>query len=179
MKTTSRIAVSLALGAAILLGAPAAFAGDCPECQSATDCPRAGSFCVRHNNPVGCGSRVQLCCPGQGCAVTSGRPSCEAAGTCTVITGSSDAGVAPPLDAGSPPADAGTRPADVATATDSGGASDAPASVDLGPIDPSMSATGSCGCRVPGARTDARVHLGALGLALAAAGLRRRRRPAA
>lgn len=39
--------------------------------------------------PVGCGDRVQLCCPGQACAVgADGRPSCESAGTCTVIEGS-------------------------------------------------------------------------------------------
>lgn len=170
MSPLHRFGLAGLLGLAVALASARAAAGDCPECQSAADCPRAGSFCVRHSGPVGCGARVQLCCPGQACAVgANGRPSCEAAGTCTVVTGpadggaSNDAGV-PPTDAGVPPTDAGAAANDASVAAD---AADLPASSSAG-----------CGCRVGGAAAAGRAGCGALGAALAlACGRRRRRRP--
>jgi MYXO-CTERM domain-containing protein len=52
---------------------------------------------------VGCGAGVrQICCPGQACRIDpNGRPSCENAGTCVVVTGASDSGLADaPMSAG-------------------------------------------------------------------------------
>jgi hypothetical protein len=84
MRTFARLAVvGLVFVVAAALGAPA-HAGGCPPCQSNADCP--GGFCVIHDAPVGCGDELQLCCPSQGCGIDmSGRPSCEAAGTCMVV----------------------------------------------------------------------------------------------
>jgi MYXO-CTERM domain-containing protein len=65
----------------------AAHAGSCPTCTTAADC--AGGFCVIHDTDVGCGTALNLCCPGQGCAIDgNGRPSCEAGNTCAVMCGS-------------------------------------------------------------------------------------------
>lgn len=139
-----------------LLPLSVAQAGDCPTCTTSADCTSAGggpAFCVLHDGPVGCGSLTQLCCPGQGCGIDgSGRPSCEATGTCTVVedlidagtpdAGGSDAGGtdAGGTDAGSTDAGAGS---DAGARTDAGGGMDA-GGTDAGPTPVS---TGGCGCR--------------------------------
>ncbi len=178
MSTLRHVVVSLALGAALAFAAHPAVAGDCPECQSAADCPRPGSFCVRHNSSVGCGTRLQLCCPGQGCSTASGRPSCEAAGTCTVITGGTDAG-GPPSDVGVAPVDAGARTDTGTSVVDVVTTNDASTLDVVNVVDGGTPPSAGCGCRAAGARTSSRLDLGAIGLALAAIGLRRRGRRAA
>ncbi|MDQ3034820.1 MAG: MYXO-CTERM sorting domain-containing protein [Myxococcota bacterium] len=162
-----------ALSLAILIAiAPAtALAGACPTCETNADCealfPGEPAFCVIHDGDVGCGDLRQMCCPGQGCSTFSGRPSCEAAGTCTVVgtvetdagTMASDAG-ATPIDSGSTPVDGGGVVPDATTIGTDAGSSDV--------------ASGGCSCRAGGG-ADARGSIIIGGLALVALALRRRR----
>jgi hypothetical protein len=143
-----RLLVALAL---VALAAGEAWAGACPVCDGPEDCP--GGFCVLHDQDVGCGAMLQICCPGQGCAIgMDGRPTCETAGTCTVITG--DAPDAAPPDAvpGAPDAAPG---APDASGTDGGDG-------------------GGCGCRV-GARAPGGAGLAAAAALLLVLGRRRAR----
>lgn len=157
-----------------------AHAGSCPVCDSSDDCTTSGGapgFCVLHDAPVGCGDMVMLCCPGQGCAIDgTGRPSCEAAGTCTVVEDLIDAGVP---DAGSDAgeSDAGGTDAGESDAgeSDAGGGTDAGPGTDAGgtgmDAGTAPASTGGCGCRA------GQGSLGGLAslLAVAAALLVRRR----
>lgn len=148
----------IALLILLSVGAPAAVtAGDCPMCTTSADCN--GGFCVLHNNPVGCGTRVQLCCPGQACAVMNGRPSCEAAGTCTVVSAPSDGGASDVPAATDTPA-----------ATDVSGATDGPAVTDVAIGDAGATADGGtitsassgCACRTGTTTTSSRMGVFAL-----------------
>ncbi|MCC7539533.1 MAG: hypothetical protein IT379_25130 [Deltaproteobacteria bacterium] len=165
----SALTATIAAVVTLVLVAPAvARAGDCPECTSAADCGREGSFCVLHDGPVGCGDRVQLCCPGQACAVgADGRPSCESAGTCTVVEGSAAPDAGPPLrDSGTPGADAGTPGADT-------GAPGADAGSGAGGTEDD----GGCDCRaVPGGPMRDELAWGGLAAMIACGWLVRRRR---
>ncbi len=82
---------ALAVTFAVVLGAPSsARAGACPSCTTNAECEAITgppAFCVLHTGDVGCGAVRQICCPGQGCNVQTGRPSCETAGTCSVVGG--------------------------------------------------------------------------------------------
>lgn len=143
-------------------------AGACPTCDSSDDCTSSEgpAFCVVHEDEVGCGALTTLCCPGQGCAVTDGRPSCEAAGTCTVIEDLTDAGVA---DAGGTDAggsDAGTA-GDVGV-VDAGGMDTGSAGADAGVV----TGTTGCGCRGGGSTRSGVLAL--VGIALAFTLARRR-----
>ena len=159
--------IALLVSAYLLLLTPlsVARAGDCPTCTASTECSSSSDpgFCVVHDAPVGCGALVTLCCPGQGCGIgVDGRPSCEAAGTCTVIedivadAGMSDAGMS---DAGTSDTDAGTSDTGIAgsdaggsdtgvVGTDAGSSgTDSGVRMDAGVTPP---VEGGCSCRVPG-----------------------------
>lgn len=75
---------SAALAFVILLPS-AALAGDCPTCDTSADCN--GNFCVNWASSPGCGALTQICCPGQGCALDNGCPSCFLDGNCTIVDG--------------------------------------------------------------------------------------------
>ncbi|MCC7536024.1 MAG: hypothetical protein IT379_07415 [Deltaproteobacteria bacterium] len=50
----STLTATVVAAVVLLVVAPTvARAGDCPECTSAADCGRAGSFCVLHEGPSG------------------------------------------------------------------------------------------------------------------------------
>lgn len=159
MNTLSRwVATALVVG--IQFVSVTASAGDCPECTSSSDC--GGGFCVRHNNPVGCGTRVQICCPGQGCRIEpNGRPLCENQGTCVVVSGPGDAGRAdvPPATSDAAIADSGTA-SDLGTTTDGGAG---------------VPSEAGCGCRVGSARTQRTGALLVCSLAALALASRKRR----
>ena len=107
---------ALAIVALLLMTSPA-LAGNCPVCDGPEDCP--GGFCVLHESDVGCGTMLQICCPGQACALgADGRPTCEAAGTCVVV-GEADAGP-PDGNTDLPDAQLGFDAMGGDTATDSG-----------------------------------------------------------
>ena len=160
MNTLSRW-VGLALIVGLELVAVTARAGDCPECTSSADC--GGGFCVRHNNPVGCGTRVQICCPGQACRIEpNGRPLCENQGTCVVISGPGDAG-----RADVPPATSDAAIADSGTTHDGGATADGGAGV------PSEA---GCGCHAGAAQTQRTGALLACSLAALALASRARRK---
>src|SRR5262245_2365606 len=77
---------------AVTLAAAPARAGGCTPCTSSAMCTNPpGALCVRFNTNPGCPSN-QFCCPGQGCAIQNGRPSCEASGACTVVDDPGGAG---------------------------------------------------------------------------------------
>jgi len=188
--TPSRLRPITLLASACLLLAPlsVAQAGDCPTCAASSECSSSSGpgFCVVHDAPVGCDDLVTLCCPGQGCAVTDGRPSCEAAGTCTVIedivadAGMSDAGMS---DAGTPDTDAGMTDAGT-SGTDAGGTDTGVVGADAGITSPTDTGTGmdagvtpvegGCSCRAPGP-SDPSSALAWIGGALALILVRRRR----
>jgi hypothetical protein len=137
-------------------------AGACPTCDSSDDCTSSEgpAFCVVHDDEVGCGALTTLCCPGQGCAVTDGRPSCEAAGTCTVIEDLTDGGLP---DAGG--ADAGGTATDTGVGTDAGGPGiDAGTGTDAG----TSTGGGGGGCRAsaPSSSAAALVLAGLAAIAL-------------
>ncbi len=143
------------LGPAILLSMSAllpstALAGGCTECTTNAECEAifgAPAFCVMFDGPTGCGATRQYCCPGQGCAINGGRPTCEGDGGACRVVGDPDAGAAP-VDGGNGPGlpDAGPR--------DGGPQTDAGSRADGGEMDgggtPVMS--GGCGCRVAASR---------------------------
>ncbi|MCC6872661.1 MAG: hypothetical protein IT378_00015 [Sandaracinaceae bacterium] len=182
MRAHRLLGPAMLLSISVLLPSTA-LAGGCTECSTNAECEAifgAPAFCVMFDGPTGCGATRQYCCPGQGCAIVGGRPSCETAGTCTVVGGGTDAGPmpvdgggGPPLpdagptdagstdagstDAGSSPVDSGTAPADGGTTPMDGGTT------------PSMS--GGCGCRVAPTRSGAAIAPAILLIAL----LRRRR----
>lgn len=153
------LSTTLLLAALVALSPTRALAGACPTCTTSAECealfPDDPAFCVLHDGDVGCGSERQICCPGQGCNTFSGRPSCEAAGTCVVVDGATDAGTTPGTDAGTTPGtdagttpgtDAGTTPGvDAGTIAMDGGSTPG---TDAGP--PVDEGSSGCGCRVGG-----------------------------
>ncbi|MGE0784564.1 MAG: MYXO-CTERM sorting domain-containing protein [Sandaracinaceae bacterium] len=185
-----------AIGLALLFAPATALAGGCPVCTTAMDCETASPglctdtnpcFCVMHDHDVGCGTARMICCPGQGCATFSGRPSCEGT-TCSVVDGpypAGDAGMSG-ADAGSTGTDAGSSGTDAGSSsgtdagpsagTDAGSSSGTDAGTGGGmDAGPSGGMDDGCGCRVTGGRTS---NGGLALLALTALGLvvRRRRR---
>lgn len=159
------LAAALTLFGALVLSSQTAHAGACPTCTTNAECealfPGEPAFCVLHDDDVGCGSARQLCCPGQGCSTASGRPSCEAAGTCSVVGGAeTDAGTAT-TDAGTALVDSGAIVPDAAMFARDGGASDV--------------ARAGCACRAGGA-TGAQGAIALCGVAIVALALRRRAR---
>src|SRR5687768_15639814 len=65
-----------------------AFAGACFTCTTNADCEviQVDAVCVRWSIDAGCGADRQLCCPGQGCALNNGVPSCLGT-NCTLVEG--------------------------------------------------------------------------------------------
>lgn len=176
----------LAAAALVLVPGGLARAGSCPVCTSSSECTSfedgGVAFCVLHDNPVGCGAEVMLCCPGQGCSTASGRPSCEG-DTCTVVEdlvdggpGGTDAGPSTTdggpgdIDAGPSTTDAGPSGSDAGGTTSDSGAG----GMDAGGTTPPPSSAG-CGCRVGGGASDV-AGLGALGVLAALVARRRIRR---
>lgn len=158
----------------VLGSAGSAFAGGCPTCTTNQDCidqgGPAGSLCVEWFDDFGCGTQRIACCPGQGCALQNGEPSCVATNDCRRLDSvSADAGPADQgqADAGDPdsgspdlmPAGDAGLPADTGPAADTGGqnqdsgpAADASVSADTGPaVDTGVGSTPDddegCGCR--------------------------------
>jgi hypothetical protein len=69
--------------------ATTARAGACQSCQTSADCKSvsADAVCVDWmGNLSSCTSQVN-CCPGQGCGITNGVPSCVTSGECRVVGG--------------------------------------------------------------------------------------------
>jgi MYXO-CTERM domain-containing protein len=178
---------------ALASGLPAvAQAGGCPTCDSTADCeamyPGEVTFCVQWDAPVGCGDLTRLCCPGQGCAIEDGRPSCEG-DNCTVVEDLASDGGLPERDAGTSTGDAGPvdvdggpTPDDAGPTPDDAGSTPADAgstSTDAGPSSADGGATpmtdGGCGCRGAGAPSSSPGWLLLLGT-LALVGVRRARR---
>ena len=150
LATATAIAIACA---ASLLWPRGASAGACPVCESAADCesPSGGPvFCVLHDGDVGCGDARQICCPGQGCAITgAGRPSCEGT-SCTVVDGpEADAGMAD-VDGGLHGDDAGT----IGPIDGGGGATDSGLHGDDAGTAGSGRHDGGCGCRVAAGRRE-------------------------
>lgn len=166
---TTRVLLAATLTLALAALAPAsAQAGACPTCTTSADCtnPEGGpAFCVLHDGDVGCGSARQICCPGQACSIESGRPSCEARGTCSVVD-EADAGPAP-ADAALAE-DAAVAPGDDAAVgpTEDGGAGalDAGSTTRDAGGGPATSASG-CGCRAGSGSSAPLALLGLGGLA--------------
>jgi len=160
--------------AAALAAAPTALAGDCQSCTTAADCNGGAGVCVEWIGAPACSTAPRSCCPGQGCALMNGTPSCVATGRCRVATGSGlvpDAGGAPPGDAARPITDAARddvpAPSDAAT-------NDVPAGDGGGTF--GTASSNGCGCRVDAPTVDGRASVLALGLAAALTLLRRARR---
>lgn len=162
---------ALTLAASMTL-AQEAQAGGCLTCTSNAECSivSADAVCVRYSDDVGCGAERQLCCPGQGCALDNGVPSCLGV-NCELVE-------AP--DAGQPPTDGGSQDAagpipDGGTSTttpDAGTSTRSPGNFTAGAA---RDRPGACGCTA--ARRESGEAAGAFGLLLLAAlaALRRRR----
>ena len=177
-------AVSTTL-AALSYALPAT-AGDCPACTTAADC--GGNFCVLWDTSPGCGMVTQICCPGQGCAIESGCPSCYIDGNCTIVDGPDTCGQATTSSTSvsgsavaSSAASTGASSGSGAGSTSASGASSG-ASTGSGSGDGGAGGGGSdegdedgCGCRVTGAQESAWAG-GALVAGLALAFGRRARR---
>jgi len=172
---------ALLLAAALTAAPTAARAGDCQSCTTAADC-NAG-VCVEWIGAPACSTAPRSCCPGQGCALMNGVPSCVATGRCRVATGGGlvpdgGSGVPRPDDGGAPPGDA-ARPITDAAADDVPAPSDA-ATDDVPAGDgggtSTTSSSNGCGCRVDARASDGRASVLALGLAAALTLLRRARR---
>jgi MYXO-CTERM domain-containing protein len=163
-----------AAGVALFSLAPSvAHAGGCTPCTTSAECVEAfgdPAFCIEWTDGTaacpGSATPERGCCPGQGCATFSGRPSCETEGRCTVVDdGDTDAGI-PPFDAGASDLGVGV---DAGPGTDLGGGG-----TDLGGGSGGTSRrSGGCGCHVGGERGDS---LAALAFALLAIGALARRR---
>jgi MYXO-CTERM domain-containing protein len=158
--------IALTLSFVISLFASVATAGDCPVCSTSADCTRDGGnpgFCVRWDTSPGCGTTVQICCPGQGCNLAAnGRPSCEAAGRCVVIGEATDGGTADAstaTDASTTTDVATTADTGTTSGSDAGTASDGATSMDAPGGDAAGTGTrpSGCGCSVTG-----REHTGAV-----------------
>jgi len=113
---------SLCLLAAVAVTVVAfeAEAGGCVGCTTAAEC--SGGFCVLWSTNPGCGIMNRTCCPGQtpntgSCVVMDGRPRCEDAGTCTVVSAPGTGGGSGATAGGS----GGTAGGSGATAGGSGG----------------------------------------------------------
>lgn len=127
-----RNAACFGLLSILLLVPSVALAGGCPTCTTSAECG-ADAFCVEWSRDFGCGAQRVACCPGQGCAAFSGRPSCEGVDSdgdglddCRVVD--EDAGT-PAVDAGPPSLDAGPSGTDAGpSGTDAG-----PPGTDAGP----------------------------------------------
>jgi MYXO-CTERM domain-containing protein len=165
-----------ACAAAFAARAPVARAGGCTPCTTSQECVDAfgaPAFCIEWTDGTvacpGMPTPERGCCPGQGCATFSGRPSCEAEGRCRVVD--DDAGTPGGPDAGAP----GGTDSGSTGGTDSGstGGTDAgtTGSMDAGGT-PAPSS--GCGCRVGSRSSSEPAVLGIAGLVLFALARRRR-----
>lgn len=140
-----------AAGVALFSIAPdVAHAGGCTPCTTSAECVEAfgdPAFCIEWNDGTtacpGDANPARGCCPGQGCATFSGRPSCETEGRCSVVDGAE-------VDAGRPAIDAGAT--DLGVGVDAGPRTDLGAGAsDLGGGSGSRPRRSSgCGCHVGG-----------------------------
>ena len=155
-----------AVFAALIALAPSvAQAGGCTPCTTSAECVTAlgdAAFCIVWTDGTtacpGSAMPARGCCPGQGCATFTGRPSCEIEGRCTVVDG---------LDAGAPRPDAGGPPRDAGPGSDAGPGFDAGPRIDAGAGTGTRRDDG-CGCHVGG---PVNTRLGLFGFALVALAL--------
>lgn len=174
-------AFALGLSLPVMMCSTTAFAGACPLCTTAADC--GGNFCVLWTQSPGCGTDLEICCPGQGCNVQDGCPSCVMTGDCTIVDGP------PTCAAGTTSVTTGVTTTGAAT-TGTGSAATGSGATSTGAGTTSGSASGGgeggadsggaddgCSCSVAG--DDGAWNTGAaslLGCAIAAASIYLRRR---
>ncbi len=166
---------------ATVLFSPLALAGGCPTCTSAADCKgiSADAVCVEWNEDPGCGGKLMICCPGQGCAVDSnGMPSCVATGKCKLVGsagaggGAGTAGSAGAASGGSAGAAAGGSAGSATGGTTSGSGGSVSGGGSGNAPGGSSGDDGGCGCRVSNKGAPTGLALLLAGVAVA---LRRRR----
>ncbi len=144
--------------------AKTASAGACQNCQTSADCAgvAAGAVCVDWMGNLRSCSNQKVCCPGQGCALTNGVPSCVTSGECQVVGTGGSSGTGGSGGAGGSTGGAGGSTGGAGGST--GGANGSTS--DAGAVAPASSDDGGCGCRVASQRDSALYLPLGLGLGL-------------